>query len=134
MTQRKSKLILAAATGLFVLAASSTASASFSIAPFTLQAKSKIYTFFYPTVSGYTFLGSKDYNPDAVTTSTNFPNGPHTTMSRLDTVEPSRPAGSEPSGSPKEPPPQPGKPRHMPQTTIRNASQRSFDSPDMFPA
>ena len=61
MTQRKS-MILAVATGLFVLAASSAASASFSIAPFTVQVKSKIFTFFYPTYSGYTFLGSKDIN------------------------------------------------------------------------
>jgi len=76
MTQRTYKLIVAAATGLFVLVASSAAIASFTIAPFTLKAKSKIYTFYYPTVSGYTFLGSRDYVPGEVTTTSNFPNGP----------------------------------------------------------
>ena len=69
MTHRMPKLLLAVATGFFVLAAFSTAAiaSNFSIAPFTFQGKTKQYTFYAPTISGYTFKGSLDYNPDAVT-------------------------------------------------------------------
>lgn len=77
MTNHK-KLLAGLVAGLFVLAAASNASAGppFSIAPFTLKVKSKIYTFNYPTSLGGTFFCLACYVPAAVSTTSNYPNGP----------------------------------------------------------
>jgi hypothetical protein len=67
MTNRRfTKHLIAAAAGLAVLVASSASFAGFTIAPFTLNQKSKIYTFNYPTFSGGTFSCAACYAPGAV--------------------------------------------------------------------
>ena len=69
MTDRKRKRLLAATTGLVVLAMSGAAVAAehFSIAPFSFRAKARQFTFYAPAPSGFTFLGSRVYFPKAAT-------------------------------------------------------------------
>ena len=66
MTIRTPKLtLLVAAAAGFCLLAASAANAGTSIAPFSLQLKSKIYTFNYPTGAGATFSCAACYAPGA---------------------------------------------------------------------
>ncbi len=75
MTNRARRLISAAGVGLVVLLAASASHAQWTIAPFSINIKSKIYTFNYPTAGGGTFSCAACYVPGAVYSSSGTTGG-----------------------------------------------------------